>query len=105
MTENRKMTCKLRLLREFHIMSIWIKYLYPRWLTIKTQNSGSTCGYHYLKSDLFMVLNNQLTVFLDVTQYNLIYLYGYHIDAKGFWQWCITLRITGFLDFVHCLVF
>jgi hypothetical protein len=23
------------------------------------------------------------------------------IEFKGFWQWCITLRITGVLDFVH----
>jgi hypothetical protein len=21
------------------------------------------------------------------------------VDSKGFWRWCITLRITGFLDF------
>jgi hypothetical protein len=25
--------------------------------------------------------------------------------SKGFWQWCITLRITGFLDFSHCPIF
>jgi hypothetical protein len=23
----------------------------------------------------------------------------FHVDPKGFWWWCITLRITGFLDF------
>jgi hypothetical protein len=23
------------------------------------------------------------------------------VDSKGFWRWWITLRITGFLDFVH----
>jgi hypothetical protein len=27
------------------------------------------------------------------------------VDSKGFWQWCITLRIPGFLDFVHSPVF
>jgi hypothetical protein len=30
---------------------------------------------------------------------------GKHLDSKGFRQWCMTLGITGFLDFVHCLVF
>jgi hypothetical protein len=24
-------------------------------------------------------------------------------ESKGFWQWCITLWITGLVDFVHCL--
>jgi hypothetical protein len=23
-------------------------------------------------------------------------------DSKGFWWWCITFKITGFLDFFHC---
>jgi hypothetical protein len=23
------------------------------------------------------------------------------VDSKGFWRWCRTLRITGFLDFFH----
>jgi hypothetical protein len=27
------------------------------------------------------------------------------VDSKGFWRWCITLGITGFLDFVHRAVF
>jgi hypothetical protein len=27
------------------------------------------------------------------------------VDSKGFWRWCITLGITGFLDFVHRPVF
>jgi hypothetical protein len=27
------------------------------------------------------------------------------VDSKGFWQWCITIVITGFFDFVHHLVF
>jgi hypothetical protein len=27
------------------------------------------------------------------------------VDSKGFWRWCIILRITGFLDFVHRPVF
>jgi hypothetical protein len=27
------------------------------------------------------------------------------VDCKGFWRWCMTLGITGFLDFVHRLVF
>jgi hypothetical protein len=26
-------------------------------------------------------------------------------DSTGFWRWCIALRITGFLDFVHRSVF
>jgi hypothetical protein len=26
-------------------------------------------------------------------------------ESKGFWRWCITLRITGFLDSVHRPVF
>jgi hypothetical protein len=30
---------------------------------------------------------------------------AYFIDSKGFWRWCITHRITGFLDFSHHLVF
>jgi hypothetical protein len=28
-----------------------------------------------------------------------------HVHSKGFWRWCIILRISGFLDFVHRLVF
>jgi hypothetical protein len=24
------------------------------------------------------------------------------LDSVGFWWWCITHRINGFLDFVHC---
>lgn len=27
------------------------------------------------------------------------------IHSKGFWQWCITIWVTEFLDFVHHLVF
>jgi hypothetical protein len=27
------------------------------------------------------------------------------VDSKGFWRWCITLRITAFLDFFHRPVF
>jgi hypothetical protein len=27
------------------------------------------------------------------------------VDSKGFWRYCILLRITGFLDFVHHPVF
>jgi hypothetical protein len=27
------------------------------------------------------------------------------VDSKRFWQWCITHRTTGFLDFFHHLVF
>jgi hypothetical protein len=27
------------------------------------------------------------------------------IDSKRSWRWCITLRITGFLDFVHRPIF
>jgi hypothetical protein len=23
------------------------------------------------------------------------------VESKGFWRWCTTFRITGFLDFVH----
>jgi hypothetical protein len=23
------------------------------------------------------------------------------LESKGFWRWCITLRITGFMDYVH----
>jgi hypothetical protein len=30
---------------------------------------------------------------------------GISLDSKGFWRWCITHRITGFLDFFHHLVF
>jgi hypothetical protein len=26
-----------------------------------------------------------------------------HVDSIGFWRWCITHRINGFSDFVHCL--
>jgi hypothetical protein len=26
-------------------------------------------------------------------------------ESKGFWRWCIMLRTTGFLDFVHRPVF
>jgi hypothetical protein len=26
------------------------------------------------------------------------------IDSEGFWRWCVTLRITRFLDCVHCAV-
>jgi hypothetical protein len=26
-----------------------------------------------------------------------------HVDSKGFWRWCITFRITGFVDSVHRL--
>jgi hypothetical protein len=29
----------------------------------------------------------------------------WNIDSKGFWRWCITLRITGFSDFFHRPVF
>jgi hypothetical protein len=28
-----------------------------------------------------------------------------HVYSKWFWRWCITLRITGFSDFVHRPVF
>jgi hypothetical protein len=27
------------------------------------------------------------------------------VDSRGLWRWCITLRITEFLDFVHRLIF
>jgi hypothetical protein len=27
------------------------------------------------------------------------------VDSKGFWRWCVTLRVTGFSDFVHRSVF
>jgi hypothetical protein len=27
------------------------------------------------------------------------------VDCKWFWRWCITLRITGYLDFVYRPVF
>jgi hypothetical protein len=27
------------------------------------------------------------------------------VHSKGFWRLCITLRITGFLDFVHRMLF
>jgi hypothetical protein len=47
-TENRTMNCKLQLLRKFHTKSNLLS-----WLTVKTQNSGSTWGYHFLKCDLF----------------------------------------------------
>jgi hypothetical protein len=30
---------------------------------------------------------------------------SYHVASKGFWRWCVALRITGFLDFVHRPVF
>jgi hypothetical protein len=26
-------------------------------------------------------------------------LKSYDVGSKGFWRWCITLRITGFWDF------
>jgi hypothetical protein len=29
----------------------------------------------------------------------------YLVDSKGFWRWFITLRITGFMDFVYRPVF
>jgi hypothetical protein len=29
----------------------------------------------------------------------------FQVDSKGFWRWCITLRITGFWDFVYRPVF
>jgi hypothetical protein len=25
-----------------------------------------------------------------------------HVDSIGFWRWCITHRITGVSDFIHC---
>jgi hypothetical protein len=28
-----------------------------------------------------------------------------HLEAKGFWRWCIALRTTGILEFVHCAEF
>lgn len=58
MTESRKITSKLQLLRQFCIKSILIKFLYPCWLAVKTQNSGSTWGYHFLRSDIFIVLQS-----------------------------------------------
>jgi hypothetical protein len=27
------------------------------------------------------------------------------VDSKEYWRWCITHRITGFLDFFHCPAF
>jgi hypothetical protein len=24
-----------------------------------------------------------------------------HVESKGFWRWCMGLRITEFIDFVH----
>jgi hypothetical protein len=32
-------------------------------------------------------------------------LWAFEIDYKGHWQWCITIGIAGFLDFVHRPVF
>jgi hypothetical protein len=26
---------------------------------------------------------------------------SYNIESKGFWRWSMTLRITGFMDWVH----
>jgi hypothetical protein len=27
------------------------------------------------------------------------------VHSKGFWRWCITLKIFGFVDFFHRPVF
>jgi hypothetical protein len=28
-------------------------------------------------------------------------IYAILVDSNGFWRWCITRRINGFVDFVH----
>jgi hypothetical protein len=26
-------------------------------------------------------------------------------ESKGFWRWCVTLTVTEFMNFIHCLLF
>jgi hypothetical protein len=33
-----------------------------------------------------------------------LYIHLMLVGFKGLWPQCITLRITGFLDIIHCLV-
>jgi hypothetical protein len=28
-------------------------------------------------------------------------MFSKQVESKGFWRWYMTLKITGFLDFVH----
>jgi hypothetical protein len=42
---------------------------------------GRTCGLHHLDTKVWRL--------------------SQQVDSKGFWRWCITIRITGYLDFFH----
>jgi hypothetical protein len=35
------------------------------------------------------------------TTVDLYFELGFFLESKGFWRRCITLEVTGFLDFVH----
>jgi hypothetical protein len=39
---------------------------------------------------LFSLVNGTVKTHLEI------------VESEGFWRCCMTLRITGFLDFVHC---
>jgi hypothetical protein len=49
-----------------------------------------------LSSRHFIYLSSQFISFLNFVSL---------IDSKGFWQWRITIGITGILECVHCPVF
>jgi hypothetical protein len=46
-------------------------------------------------------LNNVLKIYVILLLHNWLVL----VNSKGFWGWCMALRITGFLDFHHHPVF
>jgi hypothetical protein len=51
-------------------------------------------------SCIFFSYNSQIKCFRTPFDMEMFLL-----DYKGFWRWCLTLRITRFLDFVHRTVF
>jgi hypothetical protein len=48
---------------------------------------------------------NALPLYVTITSNFLQLIITLLSDSNGFWRWCITLRISKFLDFVHRPVF
>jgi hypothetical protein len=63
----------------------------------------------YLLIISLLCLLNLLICISSITWVSFLFLvwhlYIHIVDSKWFWRWCITHRITGFLDFFHRLVF
>jgi hypothetical protein len=81
----------------WRVVSSWGKKIKSGYLTTR---AGDNIDYVLKHDEVY--LSKQFRYYK--TRYFLI-LTGYPVESKGFWRWRITLRVTGFLDFVHRLEF